>query len=308
MPIYIYKGNSQISTNPIRNTKVVKAMYAKEQGKDIVCVWGINKSIPYDKMFIYKVSNDKITITGLKPEVKTAYITIPDTISNKQVDSIAESAFENKNKIINVVASDSVTSIGSSAFSGCSSLESITIPVVGNKTALYQYPLGDLFGRLSYDGGVSTTQYYYSSGGVIQNSITYYIPSSLKSVTVTSDILYGAFYNCTGLTSVTIGGSVTSISNSAFYNCTGLTSVVIPDSVTSIGKEAFRGCTGLTSVTIGNSVTIIDSYAFRGCTGLTRITFNGTKAQWGAISKGYEWSVNTGNYTIYCTDGNIPKQ
>lgn len=308
MPIYIYKGNKQVSTNAVRNTKAVKAMYAKEQGKDIVCVWGIDTSIPYDHMFTYSIKNNKVTITGLKPEVKTAYITIPDTISNKQVDSIAESAFKNKNKIINVVASDSVTSIGNAAFSGCSSLESITSPVVGKKTALYQYPLGDLFGMLSYDGGVSTTQYYYSSGGVIQNSITYYIPSSLKSVTVTSDILYGAFYNCTGLTSVTIGGSVTSISNSAFYNCTGLTSIIIPDSVTRIGDEAFRGCTGLTSVTIGNSVTIIDSYAFRGCTGLTRITFNGTKAQWGAISKGYEWSVNTGNYTIYCTDGNIPKQ
>ena len=38
MPIYIYKGNSQISTNAVRNDKAVKAIYAKEQGKDAVCV------------------------------------------------------------------------------------------------------------------------------------------------------------------------------------------------------------------------------------------------------------------------------
>ena len=50
---------------------------------------------------------------------------------------------------------------------------------------------------------------------------------------------------------------VTSIGNYAFYNCSGLTSVTIPNSVTSIGDDAFRGCSGLTSITIPNSVTTI---------------------------------------------------
>ena len=50
MPIYIYKGNSQISTNAVRNGKAVKAIYAKEQGQDAVCVWGVDVSIPYDEL------------------------------------------------------------------------------------------------------------------------------------------------------------------------------------------------------------------------------------------------------------------
>ncbi|MDY2592284.1 MAG: leucine-rich repeat domain-containing protein, partial [Sodaliphilus sp.] len=52
---------------------------------------------------------------------------------------------------------------------------------------------------------------------------------------------------------------------------TGLTSVTIPNSVTSIGDYAFSDCTGLTSITIGNSVTEIGECAFGKCSGLTRI-------------------------------------
>ncbi|MDE6051459.1 MAG: leucine-rich repeat domain-containing protein, partial [Paramuribaculum sp.] len=56
------------------------------------------------------------------------------------------------------------------------------------------------------------------------------------------------FWDCTGLTSVTIPNSVTSIERNAFEGCSGLTSVTIPNSVTSIGYEAFKGCSGLTVV------------------------------------------------------------
>ena len=74
-----------------------------------------------------------------------------------------------------------------------------------------------------------------------------------------------AFSGCTGLTSVTIPSSVTSIGSDAFSGCTGLTSVTIPSSVTTIGYNAFSDCTGLTSITIPSSVTSIGERAFSGC-------------------------------------------
>ncbi|MGN0467818.1 MAG: leucine-rich repeat domain-containing protein, partial [Acutalibacteraceae bacterium] len=85
---------------------------------------------------------------------------------------------------------------------------------------------------------------------------------------------YGAFEDCTGLTSVTIPDSVTSIGHEAFYGCTGLTSITIPDSVTSIGNYVFYNCTGLKSITIPNSVLSIGDFAFHGCTGLTSVTIS----------------------------------
>jgi hypothetical protein len=57
-----------------------------------------------------------------------------------------------------------------------------------------------------------------------------------------------AFDNCTSLSSIKIGNSVTNIENYAFYNCTSLTSITIPNSVTSIGVGAFYGCDELATV------------------------------------------------------------
>ena len=83
-----------------------------------------------------------------------------------------------------------------------------------------------------------------------------------------------AFYNCSGLTSITIPNSVTSIGNSAFERCTGLTgTLTIPNSVTTIGGYAFLYCPSLTgTLTIPNSVTTIGEGAFWYCGGLTSIT------------------------------------
>ena len=66
MLIYIYNGNSQISTNAIRNTKAVKAIYAKGQGKDVVCVWGIGLNVGF---LTYTKDATSVTITGLKKGV-----------------------------------------------------------------------------------------------------------------------------------------------------------------------------------------------------------------------------------------------
>ena len=98
--------------------------------------------------------------------------------------------------------------------------------------------------RLSDDG-----ESYIVSGIGICADAHLVIPHAYNDLPVTIIGDY-AFYNCTGLTSVTVPDSVTSIGDYAFENCTNLTSVTIPDSVTSIGLSAFRGCSSLESITI----------------------------------------------------------
>ena len=104
-----------------------------------------------------------------------------------------------------------------------------------------------------------------------QEAISVNIPAEIDGLPVTS-IGEGAFYDCTGLTDITIPNSVTSIGDYAFDWCYSLTNITIPDSVTSIGDYAFENCYSLTEITIPNSVTSIGESAFENCYNLTDIT------------------------------------
>ena len=99
--------------------------------------------------------------------------------------------------------------------------------------------------------------------------------SGIKSVTIPNSVTSigkGAFAYCSKLTSVTIPNSVTSIGESAFQGVKGLISVTIPNSVTSIGESAFESCGGLKELHIGEKVSVIGEKAFGIFSELTKIT------------------------------------
>ncbi len=194
----------------------------------------------------------------------------------------------------NTIIPSSVTSIGGSAFSGCSGLTSVTIPnsVTSIGSSAF-YGCSGLSGELTIPDSVTNIGYMAFGGCngltsvTIGNSVTsiggeaFAFCSSLTTVnfnaTNCTSIGFGLppFIECYALTTLNIGENVTNIPNKAFLQCTHLESLTIPNSVTSIGSEAFYGCSSLTSVTIPNSVTEVGDAVFGNCR-LTEPVYNTT--------------------------------
>jgi len=276
------------------------------------------------------------------------------------VGSIGSQAFYGCTSLTYVNIGPGVRSIASQAFYGCTSLRGVwflgnaptiesnvfdfsspdfalyySVNSTGFTNPWYGYPtikaeFGDFRYWITDSGGCFITK-YIGAGSVVE------IPASLMGIPVVG-IGASAFSGCTGLTSVTIPNSVTSIGGYVFYNCRSLTNInvdmnnpafssqdgalynktkttiiqyptgrsggyIIPNSVTSIGVAAFVYCSGLTSVNIPSSVTNIGYIAFAGCTSLTAAYFYGNAPTMGGqvfAQQGMDEIV-----TVYYTAGAI---
>ena len=213
---------------------------------------------------------------------KLATITIPSSVR-----SIGEKAFQNCTGLTSITIPSSVKDFGKYAFSGCTGLTSLTIQdgvtTIGiyafeNCNNLISITIPESVTEIGINAFDGTAWYNNQPDGVVYlNKIVYKykgtMPENTEIVIKEGSLIIAnsAFCDCTGLTSVSIPNSLTSIGSSAFLYCTGLTSVTIPNCVTSIGNSAFSGCSSLTSVIIGNSVTSIGNSAFSGCSSLTSV-------------------------------------
>ena len=167
-------------------------------------------------------------------------VEIPTKIKDIKVTSIGNEVFFGCSELTSIEIPSSVTSIGDEAFGRCSGLTSIVVEA----------------GNTVYDSRDNCNAIIEkATNTLIQACNNTKIPSSVTNIR--------DFSGCSGLTSIEIPASVTSIGDYAFYKCSGLTSIVIPSSVTSIGNEAFEDCIGLKDV-----------------------YYTGTQEQWNAISFG----------------------
>lgn len=183
-------------------------------------------------------------------------IEIAQYYENIPVKVIKADAFKDK-RIVSVTIPNSVTTIESGAFTGCTSLKSIILPesviTIGDNAFKGCTKLGEL----SLSCGVVTIGSGAFQGCTALKKIT--LPNSVKTI---GD---QAFYNCTSITEIDFEHTVTSIGKSAFENCNKIKAVILPDSVISIGDSAFKNCLELQKLTVGSGVKNVGRYAFDNC-------------------------------------------
>ncbi len=157
-------------------------------------------------------------------------------------------------------------------------------------------------------------KYLYNASAISNTSIvsyTFEFCRTLIDITIPSSVTTidpWAFYGLSSLESIDLSGctNLTTISGAAFSDCYALKNITLPEGLKTISHDAFYMCYYLESITLPDSLTTINSYAFQECSRLTSITFEGTKAQWNAISLGEDWNSFCPNeITVTCTDGTI---
>ncbi|MBR2341601.1 MAG: leucine-rich repeat protein [Clostridia bacterium] len=222
-------------------------------------------------------------------------LTLPDCLL-----SIGDNAFSNCSKLSEIVLPQNLVQIGDNAFSGCSSLSEIVLPssltnlgdgAFNGCTSLTSFVLPQTlsalgggvfsgcssleslnvdFGLVDYTfGGFFGTEYFSGSTAVYQRNTAYYLPDSLKTVTVTGeDLPFGAFQNCAKLTAVHFTGEVSAIPNNAFQGCSALTGLTLPQTLTEVGIGAFKDCSSLEQIQLSELVATVGNEAFMNCSSL----------------------------------------
>ncbi len=209
-------------------------------------------------------------------------VPIKKTIIEFDVDvkGIDPNAFRSHDKLIEVTfdKNSTLTSIPDSAFAGCSSLTSISIPDsvegIGNRAFV---EVSQSYNVTEYKGCSYLSEIDFGSGSKLKSIgaeafygaaiTTLNLPASL--ISIGND----CFAGCNNLTEVVaIGNSLKSIGDGAFKN-TPLRSIIIPGSMDSLGKNVFAGCRNLSAISFGQS----SKYSFDGNAIYEKIDSNESK-------------------------------
>ena len=148
-----------------------------------------------------------------------------------------------------------VTQIGNYCFDSCTSLETVDIQSTGSLT----------IGTYAFQKSGLKSITIPAKTSSIGNYAFAYCPNleEVKFPASTTKLTLGTycFRECTSLADVALPDRLTAISDYAFYDCTGLSSITF-NKVTSIGKQAFRYCESLKSIVLPEGLTALKQEAF----------------------------------------------
>ncbi|MEQ3060509.1 leucine-rich repeat protein [Alistipes putredinis] len=201
-------------------------------------------------------------------------------------DSSYYGAFSYCTALTSIEIPASVETIEAAAFKGCSSLATVTFEngsqlktIGGGSYSSGAFSDCTALTSIEIPASVETIEAAAFKGCSSLATVTFENGSQLKTIGGGSSY-YGAFSDCTALTSIEIPASVETIKASAFKGCSSLATVTFENGSQLKTIEGgypssgtFADCTALTSIEIPASVETIEAAAFKGCSSLATVTF-----------------------------------
>lgn len=182
--------------------------------------------------------------------ISTESYAVPDG-----VEIVSSYTFDNISTLKELIIPNSVKKIETVAINNCDYLEKITVPFIGTQRGIsgtYDSVFGAIFRNLGVSGstGISGVIHKYSEDLDKDCIMGYFVPTTLKHITITDETLipYGAFSNCSYFETITLPDTIEEIKPFAFYNCSNITEVNISKNVNEIGHSAFQGCSSLKNI------------------------------------------------------------
>ena len=137
-------------------------------------------------------------------------------------------------------------------------------------------------GAINIPSTVRHEDYTYVVTQIGANAFSNY--TGITSITIpgtVSIIETNAFRNCQSLTTVNVSNSISTIDAYAFENCSQLQSFHFATSLSTLGQGCFRGCSSLTTADLPSTITAVPDEAFNGCTSLSSLRLPATIMQIG---------------------------
>jgi len=180
------------------------------------------------------------------------------------VTSLDTTCFKGCNKLTSATIQAKISSIERDLFDGCDNLQSVTLSSSIKSIGQYAIAFHSSLSKISSWSKVKTIGNYAFSGTDL-SSASIQIPASVQSI--------GEYaFSNSGLTSVTVPSSVTSLGANCFSNCNKLSTATIEARISSIERDLFNGCNNLESVTLSDSVTSIGANAFANLSKLSSVS------------------------------------
>lgn len=233
------------------------------------CGSGGSKEVTEGNLTFKLLSDGTYSVSGYVEPFENGHCDIPETVNDVPVTRIRSSAFYGCTSLRTISIPTTINSIFDAAFRGCASLQYVILPnsvttirdqAFCNCTALSSIFIPDSITTFGNDVFLGCDNLQYNE---FDNA--YYLGNAGNPNLILMEKKDYEIPSCT------ISDKCKIIADSAFNSCHLLTSIKVPDSVISINWSAFSSCDSLASIDLGKNVAVVADHAFYDCRSLSSI-------------------------------------